>query len=201
MLRYVRTTFCSLLVWILYATPHAWADREMNGPGSEDRSISIVTADAHAGRQSAIREAQGLLSALGYAPGPVTGVWTDATDEAYRAFQRDIGQTETSRLDACALRVLRAVVASWDAAFASPRFAAGATEPQSPPRPAAVESPGSRDDTHSGLTSSAFGTEGYRTPEVVDAITEAIREGRKARLAKERLRLLREWRDRRDRDR
>ena len=57
----------------------------------------------------AVREAQGLLGALGYPAGPVDGVWGRRTGEAYRAFLRDAGLPATSTLTPEALRAMRAI--------------------------------------------------------------------------------------------
>ena len=56
----------------------------------------------------AIREAQRLLSVLGYKPGPVDGKWGARTGAAYRAFLGDVGLPEaTETLTPKALRALR----------------------------------------------------------------------------------------------
>ena len=58
---------------------------------------------------SAIREAQGLLGALGYPAGPADGLWGRRTGEAYRAFLRDAGLPVASTLMPEALRAMRAI--------------------------------------------------------------------------------------------
>ena len=78
----------------------------------------------------AVREAQRLLAALGYAPGPADGVWGDRAARAYRAFTRDAGGPVSGRLTPEGLRALRR------AADARP-----AAEPRAPRRAA----DGSRD--------------------------------------------------------
>lgn len=60
----------------------------------------------------AIREAQKLLTALGYAPGPVDGLWGDRAARAYRDFLRDSGQPVADTLSPHGLRALRATVAA-----------------------------------------------------------------------------------------
>ena len=56
----------------------------------------------------AIREAQSLLGALGYRPGPADGIWGRRTGEAYRAFLRDVGLPATQMLTVEGLRAMRA---------------------------------------------------------------------------------------------
>ena len=91
----------------------------------------------------AIREAQALLSGLGYAPGPADGVWGRRTGQAYRAFLRDAGLPDAERLTPEALRAMRAIAqkagvtpgsATTGAAPAAPRAPTGAGTP----RPAAA---------------------------------------------------------------
>ena len=55
----------------------------------------------------AIREAQSLLGALGYRPGPADGIWGRRTGEAYRAFLRDVGLPATQMLTVEGLRAMR----------------------------------------------------------------------------------------------
>ena len=58
----------------------------------------------------AIREAQELLAALGYAPGPADGIWGDRSARAYRSFLRDVGRPESDMLEPEALRAMREIV-------------------------------------------------------------------------------------------
>ena len=76
----------------------------------------------------AIREAQTLLAALGYAVGPADGKWGPRSGEAYRAFLRDAGLPAADMLTPDALREMRRVAARH-----------GATPP-----PAPAPAPGSR---------------------------------------------------------
>ena len=57
----------------------------------------------------AIREAQRLLAALGYQPGPADGLWGGRTLEAWQAFLRDAGQSPADTLRPEALSALRHV--------------------------------------------------------------------------------------------
>ena len=59
----------------------------------------------------AIREAQALLAALGYAVGTADGKWGARSDQAYRAFVRDAGLPATETLTPDALRAMRRIAA------------------------------------------------------------------------------------------
>lgn len=63
--------------------------------------------DAGPPPRRAIREAQSLLGALGYRPGPADGIWGRRTGEAYRAFLRDAGLPAAQVLTVEGLRALR----------------------------------------------------------------------------------------------
>ena len=84
-------------------------------PGASDTATSrsnetaATAADAGPPPPRAIREAQSLLRALGYRPGPADGIWGRRTEAAYRAFLRDAGLPTTEMLTPEALRALRAV--------------------------------------------------------------------------------------------
>ena len=91
----------------------------------------------------AIREAQGLLAGLGYAPGPADGIWGRRTGRAYQAFLRDAGLPAAERLTPEALRAMRAIakrqgVEAGSAATAAraaseaPRASSGASAPRAP---------------------------------------------------------------------
>ena len=66
------------------------------------------TSDAGPPPPRAIREAQTLLAALGYAPGKADGIWGARSGAAYRAFLDDAGLPAAEALTPEALRVLRA---------------------------------------------------------------------------------------------
>ena len=55
-----------------------------------------------------IREAQALLAGLGYAPGPVDGVWSEVVVRAYQKFLRDAGLPAAATLTPEAMQTLRA---------------------------------------------------------------------------------------------
>ena len=57
--------------------------------------------------KEAIREAQELLAALGYAPGPADGMWGQRSARAYKAFLKDAGLPAAEHLTADALQAMR----------------------------------------------------------------------------------------------
>ena len=57
--------------------------------------------------ERALREAQELLAALGYAPGPADGKWGRRSIEAYRSFLTDAGMAPSDVLTPEALRAMR----------------------------------------------------------------------------------------------
>ena len=59
--------------------------------------------------REAIREAQQLLTALGYKPGPADGIWGRRTAQEYRAFLRDAGLEDREMLTIDALRSMRQI--------------------------------------------------------------------------------------------
>ena len=69
-----------------------------------------ASSEARRPPPQAIREAQTLLAALGYRPGPADGLWGRRTGAAYRAFLRDVGLPQAETLTPQALRAMRAVV-------------------------------------------------------------------------------------------
>ena len=62
----------------------------------------------------AIQEAQGLLSALGYQPGPADGIWGRRSAEAYRSFLRDAGLPASDALTPQALLAMRSIAQRGD---------------------------------------------------------------------------------------
>ena len=83
----------------------------------------------------AIREAQTLLAALGYAVGPADGKWGPRSGEAYRAFLRDAGLPAADRLTPDALREMRRIAARHGA---TPPPASAAALDSNPRRTATV---------------------------------------------------------------
>ena len=78
----------------------------------------------------AVREAQELLAALGYRPGPADGVWGGRTAGAFRAFLRDAGFPAADGLTPDMLRALRRLAAGPYGAAGGPP--APAPEPTAP---------------------------------------------------------------------
>ena len=109
-------------------------------------SAGVATSDSGAGPPPprAIREAQTLLGALGYRPGPADGVWGRRTGAAYQAFLRDSGLPASETLTPEALRAMRAVAGRGDAGAEPGRDTTAAADPvQAPaetsaPRPTPV---------------------------------------------------------------
>ena len=81
----------------------------------------------------AIREAQALLAALGYAVGTADGKWGLRSDQAYRAFVRDAGLPATETLTPDALRTMRRIAARRG-------VTPPATQPAPSPRPSVAVS-------------------------------------------------------------
>ena len=83
----------------------------------------------------AIREAQGLMAALGYDPGPADGRWGPRTGRAYATFLRDAGLPPAEMLTPDALRALRATAKGRNVAAAteSPRPAPASQRQANPP--------------------------------------------------------------------
>ena len=80
----------------------------------------------------AIREAQELLAALGYKPGPADGRWGARSAKAYVAFLRDAGLPPGDTLTPAGLRAMRSI-----AKRQKEGRSAGATGPAGPGRPSA----------------------------------------------------------------
>ena len=83
----------------------------------------------------AIREAQALMTALGYKPGPADGRWGPRTGRAYAAFQRDAGLPPGNVLTPDALRAMRGAAKGRKvaAAAAPPRSVPGTQRKSAPP--------------------------------------------------------------------
>ena len=83
----------------------------------------------------AIKEAQELLTALGYEPGPADGRWGSRSASAYAAFLRDAGLPPENMLTPDALRAMRAVAKGLNVAAteASPPKASATQRKPAPP--------------------------------------------------------------------
>ena len=128
-----RAVLCALLAG--HPLPVAFAGAGLAAGGGSDAALAAggaeaaltlaQAADAGPPPPRAIREAQELLGRLGYAPGPVDGVWGRRTGQAFQAFLRDAGLPAAERLTPEALRAMRAIaqraaVAPGSAATAAP---------------------------------------------------------------------------------
>ena len=95
-----------LLTAVVVSAPSARADY-----GAERTSAqAAVAADpwpASLPSKEAVREAQELLAALGYTPGPVDGVWGGRSARAYKAFPQEAGLPTAEILNAEALQAIR----------------------------------------------------------------------------------------------
>ena len=85
----------------------------------------------------ALREAQKLLAASGYEPGPVDGIWGGRSVRAYMSFLRENGHPSARTLTPAALRTMRTIAKHQGEAtdIAAGREAPGSTAPkaQAPP--------------------------------------------------------------------
>ena len=93
--------------WRPGANRAAGAVKIADTPGTAGAQAAAPASDAGPPLPRAIREAQALLAALGYAPGPADGIWGRRTGQAYQAFLRDAGQPVAERLTPEALRAMR----------------------------------------------------------------------------------------------
>ena len=78
----------------------------------EERRPAAAAPETPSPPRQAIQEAQGLLTELGYTPGPVDGKWGLQAKRAYRAYLRDAGRPVADRLTPDGLRALRATAAA-----------------------------------------------------------------------------------------
>ena len=78
-------------------------------PAATSQTPGQAASDAGPPPPRAIREAQALLGALGYRPGPADGIWGRRTGAAYQAFLRDAGLASAETLTPEALRAMRAL--------------------------------------------------------------------------------------------
>ena len=100
--------------WRTEGTPaSAGAEPQESLPAPAGPPSSVEAPPARA-----VREAQQLLAALGYAPGPLDGLWGQRSVEAYRSFLGDNGMELADVLTPQTLRTMRGMA----------RAAAGATE-------------------------------------------------------------------------
>ena len=89
------------------------AEPETASDGEADRTEAPASADPLPA--GALREAQALLAALGYAPGPADGIWGNRSMAAYRTFLRDAGLPTSDEPTMEAMDILRAIAERYDA--------------------------------------------------------------------------------------
>ena len=90
----------------------AWRPGAGQGSGpAEPAPPPPETASPPPPPPDAIREAQSLLSALGYQPGPADGIWGRRSAEAYQSFLRDAGLARADVLTPDALRTMQRIAA------------------------------------------------------------------------------------------
>ena len=88
----------------------AWQNRGKDAAGGTTlRKAPAAEAPAWSLPKRALREAQGLLAALGYEPGPADGVWGRRSVEAYRRFLGDAGLEVSDMLTPAALRAMQRI--------------------------------------------------------------------------------------------
>ncbi len=114
------------------ATAQARAAAWQSGGGrqtGEPPPAGASSTDANQPPPQAIREAQSLLEALGYQPGPADGVWSPSAQAAYQAFLRDAGLPQAETLTPQALRAMQSIAARQGAT----QTGAGTTGTEAPP--------------------------------------------------------------------
>ena len=88
----------------------AWAQQPIPAQG---RPVAVQTATVPPPPPRVIREAQTMLAGLGYDPGPVDGVWNEATVQAYQKFLRAAGLPAAETLTPETLKTLRTMAKQW----------------------------------------------------------------------------------------
>ncbi len=114
-----RDTLAAKMTPAQLATAQARAAAWQSGGGrqtGEPPPAGASSTDANQPPPQAIREAQSLLEALGYQPGPADGVWSPSAQTAYQAFLRDTGLPQAETLTPQALRAMQSVAARQGAA-------------------------------------------------------------------------------------
>lgn len=106
--------------------------RPSDSAGADAQEVAAApsapaTEDAGPPPVEALREAQALLAALGYDPGPADGIWGRRSIQAYRSFLRDAGQPPAEVLTPQALHAMRAIAERQGSA---PTATAGGEKPQ-----------------------------------------------------------------------
>ena len=89
---------------------HPGGDAASDARESAFSPARVETEDSGPPPVEALREAQALLAALGYDPGPADAIWGRRSVQAYLSFLRDAGQPLTEMLTPQALHAMRAIV-------------------------------------------------------------------------------------------
>ena len=124
---------------------------QRTGPATEAGAIPPSPPGPPVSSPEAVREAQELLAALGYAPGPADGIWGRRSARAYAAFLRAVGMPPSDTLTEEGLRTLRVQSGASGAAAHPPTW----NVPETRPHPDALHLATAADDAGalaSGLT-------------------------------------------------
>ena len=113
-------------------TPKSASSAAAPAPPPDSTATPTSTTDAGPPPPRAIREAQTLLAALGYAPGAADGIWGARTGAAYQAFLDDAGLPGAQTLTPEALRALRAAAKRRGGGTESTGAAGGSAGPSRP---------------------------------------------------------------------
>ena len=92
--------------WALQSTPTAW-DAASPAPAAPEASVPVTDPPRRPASREEIHEAQRLLVALGYAPGPDDGKWGPRSMRAYEAFLRDASMPSAQSLNPDAMQAMR----------------------------------------------------------------------------------------------
>ena len=91
------------------ATSEAETDTSEAETDTSESETATSEADPGSPPERAIREAQSLLTALGYEVGEADGVWNEATARAHQQFLIDANQPRSDTLTPQGLRAMRAI--------------------------------------------------------------------------------------------
>ena len=156
------------------------ADPGTKGDGTRLR-LAASSQPAFPPSARAIREAQGLMAALGYTPGPADGVWGPRTAKAYAAFLRDARLPPGRVLTPDALRAMRGIAgkgkAPRAASKAGSRIVSGARGPSTEARREAKDAAPTRTAESALPSCSAWNTRDFFKAATVERVTECIRAG------------------------
>ena len=158
------------------------ADPGTKGDGTRLR-LAASSQPAFPPSARAIREAQGLMAALGYTPGPADGVWGPRTAKAYAAFLRDAGLAPGRALTPDALRAMRGMAGKGKTPRAASkpgsRIVSGARGPSTEARREAKVAAPTRTAESALPSCSAWNTRDFFKAATVERVTECLRAGAK----------------------